>query len=46
MKYFVGFMLGTLFWATILYTIKIPECIIVQLPIENSIEKETLKPMT
>jgi hypothetical protein len=28
MKYLIGFLFGTLFWATVLYTIKIPECII------------------
>lgn len=46
MKYLVGFMLGTLFWAIVLYTVKIPECIIIDIPFEQSIEKETVRPIT
>jgi len=49
MKYLIGFLFGTLFWATVLYTIKIPECIIIyNLPelLDQKAEPVKPKPMT
>lgn len=45
MKYLIGFLFGTLFWASILYTIKIPECIIMyELPEPQDEKVESVKP--
>jgi hypothetical protein len=49
MKYLIGFLFGTVFWASILYTIKIPECIIIyEIPelLDEKVEPVKPVPMT